>query len=115
MFKEIDRNKLRSNVLYYAKLKGLKIGEIERTIGRRAGYIARWGRTETISVEDLYNIALILDTTIDNLINEDIEEKLILEEIEKLKQKIHKIEEHKQQQIVNIEQQIQELENRVGE
>lgn len=100
MFKEIDRVKLRRNVLHYAKLKGIKIGEIERAISRRAGYIARWERTTTISVEDVYNIALILDVTIDSLINEDIDEKIRLEEIEKLKE-----------QIANIEQQIQELEN----
>lgn len=100
MFKEIDRVKLRRNVLHYAKLKCIKIGEIERAISRRAGYIARWERTTTISVEDVYNIALILDVTIDSLINEDIDEKIRLEEIEKLKE-----------QIANIEQQIQELEN----
>jgi transcriptional regulator with XRE-family HTH domain len=88
----LDRNKLRRNVLYYAELRGLKIGEIERSIGRRAGYIARWPRTESISIEDVYEIANILDVTIDTLINEDVELKVKLEEIAKLKEKIEDLE-----------------------
>lgn len=88
----LDRNKLRRNVLYYAELRGLKIGEIERSIGRRAGYIARWPRTESISIEDVYEIANILDVTIDTLINEDVDLKVKLEEIAKLKEKIEDLE-----------------------
>lgn len=89
----LDRSKLRRNVLYYAELRGLKIGEIERSIGRRAGYVARWPRTESISVEDVYKIANILDVNIDTLINEDIDSKIKLQEIAELKQKIGDIEE----------------------
>lgn len=88
----LDRNKLRRNVLYYAELRGLKIGEIERSIGRRAGYIARWPRTKSISIEDVYEIANILDVTIDTLINEDVDLKVKLEEIAKLKEKIEDLE-----------------------
>ena len=90
---ELDRIRLRRNVLYYADERGLKIGEIERSIGRRAGYIARWVRTDSISIEDVYKISNILGVTIDTLINEDIDSKIKLLEIEKLKQTIGDIEE----------------------
>ena len=89
----LDRGKLRRNVLYYAELRGLKIGKIERSIGRRAGYVARWPRTESISIEDVYKISNILGVTIDTLINEDIDSKIKLQEIAELKQKIGDIEE----------------------
>lgn len=92
MSMELDKDRLRRNVLYYAELKGLKIGEIERSIGRRAGYIARWPRTQTISLEDVYKIANILDVTIDTLINEDIDSKIKLQEIAELKEKIGDLE-----------------------
>ena len=88
----LDRTKLRRTVLYYAELRGLKIGEIDRSIGRRAGYIARWPRTESISIEDVYEIANILDVTIDTLINEDVDLKVKLEELAKLKEKIEDLE-----------------------
>lgn len=38
---KIDRNKLRNNIIYFGRLKGLKIGDIERAIGRRLGIISR--------------------------------------------------------------------------
>ena len=96
---ELDRGKLRRNVLYYAGLRGLAIGELERSIGRRTGYISRWERTQTIGIEDVYKIANILDVTIDTLINEDIDLKIKLQEIAELNQKID-----------NIKDQIKEIE-----
>jgi transcriptional regulator with XRE-family HTH domain len=112
---ELDRNKLRRNVLYYANLKGLKIGAMERSIGRRAGYIARWGRTETISVADVYKIANILDVTIDTLINEDVDLKVKQEEITKLKQQIDNLENQIKEIEVTKLKQIEDLENQIKE
>ena len=71
----IDRHKLRENIIYYSSLKGMRIGEIEKAIGRRLGIISRWcnKNVDTIPLDDIYNIALILDVSIDELINTDVE------------------------------------------
>ena len=107
---ELDRSKLRRNVLYYVELSGLTIGGVERSIGRRAGYIARWPRTESISIDDVYKIANILGVTIDTLINEDTDSKLKLQEMKMLKQKICDIKNETNRQIEDLEEQIKNIE-----
>lgn len=108
---ELDRNKLRRNVLYYANLRGLKIGEIERSIGKPAGHISRWEKETTrIDLICVYKISIILDVTIDTLINEDIELKAKLQEIATLKRKINDITNKTNRKIEDLEEQIKEIE-----
>lgn len=99
---KIDNGKMRDNILYFAELKGIKIGEIERAIGRnRLGYISRWRKNSSraVPVEDVYNISRVLGVTVEDIITLDtsvLKKKL---EIEKLND-----------QIESIKQQIKDLE-----
>lgn len=90
---KIDRNKLRNNIIYFGKLKGLKIGDIERTIGRRLGIISRWKtkQVDTIPLDDIYNISLLLDVTIEDLINTDLETLMREQEINELEKQVELI------------------------
>lgn len=109
----IDNNKMRDNILYFAKLKGVKIGEIERAINRRLGYISRWRKNSSraVPIEDVYNIARFLGVTVDNIIvtDSDVLQKKL--EIEKLNKQIAKIRIEKGLEIENIKKQIRELED----
>lgn len=98
---KIDRKKLRENILHFGKLKGLKIGQIEKAIGRKAGIISRWEYKDTrnIPIDDIYNIAILLDMTIDELIHYDVVEFKKQQELMELK---------KQREL--IDSQIRELE-----
>ena len=100
---KIDRNKLRDNIIYFSKLKGLKIGDIERAIGRRLGIISRWKTKQinTIPLDDIYNISQLLDVTIEELINTDIKKLKREQEINEL-----------QKQVELINNQIKELKER---
>lgn len=117
----IDREKLRDNILYFGKIKGLKIGDIERSIGRRLGIVSRWKskNTYTIPLDDIYNIAIILNITIDELINADTKELRKQQELFKLKQQLELVELKKQREINElriqyelIDKQIKELEGK---
>ena len=123
-FNKIDNNKMRDNILYFAKLKGIKIGEIERAIGKRLGYVARWRKntSQAVPVEDVYNISRILGVTVEDIIvteSDVLQKKLEIEklnkELEKLNEQLVKIrlekELRKESEIENIKQQIRELES----
>lgn len=86
--KKIDRCKLRENILYYASLRDLQIGEIEKAIGRRAGIVSRWAnkKTDNVPLDDIYNISLLLNVSVEELINTDVESLLKLEELKSLKE-----------------------------
>ena len=100
---KIDRNKLRNNIIYFGRQKGLKIGDIERAIGRRLGIISRWKtkQVDTIPLDDIYNISLLLDVTVEDLINTDVERLMREQEINELE---------KQAKLIN--NQIKELKGR---
>ena len=85
---KIDREKLRDNIWYFGAMKGLRIGDIERYIGRRLGIISRWRRnnTENIPLDDVYNISILLGITIDDLINTDVKAIKKQREISELKE-----------------------------
>lgn len=84
----IDRKKLRDNIIYFGSVKGLRIGDIEKSIGRRLGIISRWENKNprTIPLDDIYNIAILLGITIDELINTDINVLIKQQEILTLKE-----------------------------
>lgn len=87
---KINRNKLRDNIIYFGRLKGLKIGDIERAIGRRLGIISRWKTKQinTIPLDDIYNISILLDVTIEDLINTDIKMLIRKQEISELEKQV---------------------------
>lgn len=109
----IDNNKMRDNILYFAKLKGIKIGEIEKAIDRRLGYISRWRKnsSKAVPIEDVYNIARFLGVTVEDIIMSDINVLKKNLEIEKLNKQITKIRIEKELEIERIKQQIIELED----
>lgn len=86
---KIDKEKLRNNILYYGGIKGLKIGDIERHIDRRLGIVSRWARndTENVPLDDIYNIALLLEVSIETLITTDVESLLREQELIELKER----------------------------
>lgn len=56
------------NIKYLASQKGLKLGDIERSVGVNVGYFSRKLRTDTaIPLDIVYNCSQILDVTIDEL------------------------------------------------
>lgn len=71
---KIDRVKLRDNIIYFASKKGLKIGDIERGMGKPVGTISRWvsNNPDRIPLDVVYHISLLLEVTLDELINTDI-------------------------------------------
>lgn len=109
----IDNNKMRDNILYFAKLKGIKIGEVEKAIDRRLGYISRWRKnsSKAVPIEDVYNIARFLGVTVEDIIMSDINVLKKNLEIEKLNKQITKIRIEKGLEIERIKQQIIELED----
>lgn len=94
----IDKKRLQENIIYFGKLKNLKIGEIEKTIGVRLGLISRWANKQpkNVSLEVVNNIANLLDVTIDDLINTNVD---------KLK---------KEQEITELKIRLEELSNELG-
>lgn len=83
---KVDRKKLLNNIKYYGKLKGLKIGEIEQAVGKRLGIFSRWSnkQIETISLDVVYNVSLLLGVKIDDLINLNLDKELKLQELTEL-------------------------------
>lgn len=94
----IDKKRLQENIIYFGKLKNLKIGEIEKEIGVRLGLISRWANKQpkNVSLEVVNNIANLLDVTIDDLINTNVD---------KLK---------KEQEITELKIRLEELSNELG-
>ena len=92
---KIDRVKLRDNILYFGKLKGLKIGDIEKGIGVRLGMVSRWAnkKPDTISLDVVYNISTMLDIPIDVLIIADTRELLKEQELIELKEQRDELDE----------------------
>ena len=109
----IDNNKMRDNVLYFADLKGVKIGEIEKAINRRLGYISRWRKnsSKAVPIEDVYNIARFLGVTIEDIIISDVNVLKKNLKIKKLNEQIEDIELKNNLEIERIKQQIIELED----
>lgn len=89
----IDKKKLQENIIYFGKLKNLKIGEIEKEIGVRLGLISRWAnkQSKNISLEVVNDIANLLDVTIDELINTNVNKLKKEQEINELKTRIKEL------------------------
>ncbi len=71
MTKKFDKLICIENIYYLAKLKGIRIGELEKKAGVSAGYLSRINRddnTASPSIECLTAIASELDVTLDFLL-----------------------------------------------
>lgn len=95
LMNKIDRVKLRDNILYFGKLKGLKIGDIEKGIGVRLGMVSRWAnkKPDVISLDIVYNISTMLDIPIDVLITADTSELRKEQELIELKEQRDELDE----------------------
>ncbi len=81
------------NIKYLASQKGLKLGDIERSVGVNVGYFSRKLRTDTsIPLDIVYACSQILDVTIDELCG-DIRLKELQECAEKCGYKLVPIDE----------------------
>lgn len=71
------------NARYLCKQKNINIGELEKQIGVSKGYLSRLSSSEkAISLGNLYKTAQILETTIDDLLSEDMMIKYRIQELE---------------------------------
>ena len=74
---QYDKKVLLKNISYLIKKKGIKIGELEKSIGVSAGYISRINKKNdgvSTNVDIIYKIAHELGVTMDVLVSVDLEE-----------------------------------------
>ena len=87
-----NKEKCISNIYQLAKEKGLKIGDLEKSVGVSTGYLSRLNKGENTtvpSVDFIANVAEVLGVTVDALLNNDYSsptptEKYLLAFIDKL-------------------------------
>lgn len=71
------------NARYICKNKGISIGELEEKVGVSKGYLSRLESSKkAMSLANLWKIAQILETSIDNLLNENMMIKYRIQELE---------------------------------
>lgn len=79
------------NVVFLAKKQGMKIGELEKELGLRAGYLARKRQNETdIPLRIVCHISSIFDCTVDDLLNRDFVKEAKIAELQQAVQKLNK-------------------------
>lgn len=81
--------KIINNIRTLAQIKGLKLGDIERKMGRSAGYLSRHPNIATL---ELIGVSNLLGVTVGDLITKDFGDMLIDAEIRKLEEQIGEIE-----------------------
>lgn len=87
-----NKEKCISNIYQLAKEKGVKIGDLEKSVGVSTGYLSRLNKGENTtvpSVDFIANVAEVLGVTVDALLNNDYSsptptEKYLLAFIDKL-------------------------------
>ena len=73
IFKNMDlRERIYENTKALAKLRGIKISDVEKQIGVSTGYLSK--TSKCLTVEKIYRIATVFGVTIDSLIKEDYAE-----------------------------------------
>ena len=71
------------NVRYLCKQKGIHIGDLESKIGVSKGYISRLVSSEkAMNLANLWNISKILETSMGDLMNEDMAIEHRIQELE---------------------------------
>lgn len=71
---EFDRARLMNNITFLIKEKGLKVGELENSVGISAGYISKMTKAENESmpgIDLIYKLAQQLDVSVEALVNGD--------------------------------------------
>ena len=71
---EFDRARLMNNITFLIKEKGLKVGELENSVGISAGYISKMTKAENESmpgIDLIYKLAQKLDVSVEALVNGD--------------------------------------------
>ena len=79
---------IRRNFDYLIKTKGLKRGDVERSIGVCAGYFSRSKHGVNLSIA--YKLAKLLEVSLDDLCSKDFYKNLLKEQLEKEKAEIEK-------------------------
>lgn len=85
---KVNMNRFVKNVKFLCKEKNIKIGVLEKNVGICVGRIARLKQNGSISLNAAYGISKILETSLDDLLETDIELKYLVkkkrEELEEL-------------------------------
>ena len=94
--KECDINiQFHENLKWYCKNKGIRIGDIEETIGVSRGYISRLQGKNAISVGKAYLIAQIFCVSLDDMLSKSLwreeKERELWEQIRKLEEEVKKL------------------------
>jgi transcriptional regulator with XRE-family HTH domain len=92
----MDLERIKTNIKFAVKSKGLKLGDVEKRAGYSPGYVSRKGKG--IPLPLLYFVSKETGYTIDRLVNDDFKidryQKLfyLLLKISELKEEIEKLE-----------------------
>lgn len=90
----MDLERIKRNIKFAVKSKGLKLGDVEKRAGYSPGYVSRKGKG--IPLPLLYFVSKETGYTIDRLVNDDLEIDLEIDmrllKISELKEEIEKLE-----------------------
>ena len=78
------------NIKYLCKVKGISLGELEKTVGISVGYFSRlYGRADCMSVKTLNAVSTIFDISMDDLVKRPIYKE---QRIKELKEELERLE-----------------------
>ncbi len=74
-----------SNIFILCKIKEIKIGEIEKSVGISPGYLSRMKKhTNAISFDTMVKISKYLDVSLDSLLEDEFSKRKITLSVEDL-------------------------------
>jgi len=93
---ELDINlQFHENLKWYCKNKGIKIGDLEESIGVSKGYLSRLMGKKAISVGKAYQIAQVFGVSLDEMLSKSIwreeKERELFKKIRELEEEVKKL------------------------
>lgn len=91
---EIELNKkIIQNIRALLRMKNIKIGQLEKTIGVSVGYVSRLENGEKrMGFNTIYKAAQTLGVTVDELITGEFRKEILREHANKLREELNRIE-----------------------
>lgn len=86
----MDLERIKTNIKFAVKSKGLKLGDVEKQAGYSPGYLSR--KEKGIPLPLIYFVSKETGYTIDRLVNDDFRIDMRLLKISELKEEIKKLE-----------------------
>lgn len=76
---EINMNRFVDNVRFLCKEKNIELGCLEKNVGIQRGYLSKLRKGNYMRLDVAYNISKILETSLEELIESNIELKKTIE------------------------------------